>query len=98
RHGVGADRVIESFEREFPEGLKTELLTNAQLRDHVRDQDLSRLGTRTESGRHLGGRSKNVAMTFHRFTGGDADSNMSSAARPASRHRKNSARRRPAGN
>ena len=53
RDSVGPYRAIESFEREFPEILKTELLTNAQLGDHVRDQNLFRLGTGTESGCHL---------------------------------------------
>jgi hypothetical protein len=73
---MGADRAIESLECEVPEVLKTELLTSAQLGDHVRDQNFFRLGTGTESGRHLDRRSKNVAMIFHRFTGGDADSNF----------------------
>ena len=73
------DRAIESLECEVPEVLKTDLLADAQFGDHVRDQDLFRLGTGTESGRHLDRRSKNVAMTFHRFTGGDADPNMKRA-------------------
>ena len=75
-HSVGVDRAIESLERDFPEVLKTALLTNAQLGDHVRDQNFFRLGTGTESGRHLDRRSKNVAMMLHRFTGADADSNF----------------------
>ncbi len=34
-HSMGVDRAIETFEPEFPDVLKTELLTDTQLGYHV---------------------------------------------------------------
>jgi hypothetical protein len=73
---VGTDRLIETFERNFPKLLEKQCFSFAQLGDDVRNQDLLWLGMRTKARGKLYGASEQIVVMFDRFACGDAKPNI----------------------
>jgi len=75
-YGVGTNRLIETFERNFAKVLERQCFSFAQLGDHVRNQNLLRLRMRTKSGRQLDRAAKKIVVVLNRFAGGNTGPNL----------------------
>src|SRR5207248_952978 len=73
---VGANRVIETFKRNFAKVFERQCLSFAQLGDDVGHEDLFCLRVRTKPRSELHGDSKQIIMVFDRFASGDSKPNI----------------------
>ena len=73
---MGANRLIETFERNFPEVFERQCFSFAQFSDHIGHEDLFCLRVRTKPRSELHGDSKQIVMVFDRFASGDSKPNI----------------------